>query len=58
MEYTVDGLLPFRPYEIKLSISNMYSLKQSHIDPRFSLAVHFTTREGGINFSMSHLLAV
>ena len=48
MEYAVDGLLPFRRYEVRLSISNMYSPKQSHIDRRFSLAVHFTTREGGI----------
>ena len=48
MEYAVDGLLPFRAYEVRLSISNMYSPKQSHLDLGFSFAVQFTTREGGI----------
>ena len=48
MEYMVDGLQPFRRYEVSLSISNMYSLRGSYLDNRFSNSVKFITGEGGI----------
>ena len=47
-EYMVDGLQPFTEYEIELSVSNMYTIRRSYLDPLFSTGTRFKTREGGI----------